>query len=99
MYFVQKIVENVEIFVENNNFPSLMLECEPSIFYPLVLHINRVGTLSFLFQVRVNIIAGINLAGLLLICIVIHGGMAIKVCISNCKIDFFDRAYYNMKNA
>jgi hypothetical protein len=25
MYFVQKIVENVEIFVENNNFPSLML--------------------------------------------------------------------------
>jgi hypothetical protein len=24
MYFVQEIVENVEIFVENNNFPSLM---------------------------------------------------------------------------
>jgi hypothetical protein len=37
--------------------------------------------------VGVNII-GINLVGLLLICIVIHGGMAIKVCASNCKIDF-----------
>jgi hypothetical protein len=25
MYFVQKNVENVEIFVQNNNFPSLMI--------------------------------------------------------------------------
>jgi hypothetical protein len=24
IYFVQKFVENVEIFVENNSFPSLM---------------------------------------------------------------------------
>jgi hypothetical protein len=38
--------------------------------------------------VRVDIHAGVNLACLLLICIVIHGGIAIKVCISNCKIDF-----------
>jgi hypothetical protein len=47
------------------------------------------GNFSFLLQVRVDIIAGINLAGLLLICIVIHGArMVIKMCVSNCKIDF-----------
>jgi hypothetical protein len=68
-------------------------------FYPLILHSKRVGQLSFLFRVRVNIIAGINLVGLLLIRVVIHGGMAIKVCISNCKIDFCQGAYYNAKNA
>jgi hypothetical protein len=56
-------------------------------FYPLALHSKRVGQLSFLFWVRVNIIAGI-----------IHGGMAIKVCISNGNNDFWG-AYYNMKNA
>jgi hypothetical protein len=67
-------------------------------FYPLVLHSKRVGQLSFLFWVRVSIIAGINLVGLLLICVVIHGGMAIKVCISDFKIDFCQGGYYNMKN-
>jgi hypothetical protein len=56
-------------------------------FYPLVLHSKRVGKLSFLFWVRVDSNAGINLVGLLLH-VVIHGGIAIKVCISNCKIDF-----------
>jgi hypothetical protein len=68
-------------------------------FYPLVLHSKRVGQLSLLFQVRVNIIAGINLAGLLLIRIVIHGGMAIKVCISSCKIDFCQGGQLQHKNA
>jgi hypothetical protein len=48
--------------------------------------------------VRVNIITGINLVGLLLICVVIHGArMAIKVCVSNCKIDFCNGADYDTK--
>ncbi len=68
-------------------------------FFPLILHSKRVGQLSFLFQVRVNTITGINLVCLLLIHVVIHGGMAIKVCISSCKIDFCWGAYYNTKNA
>jgi hypothetical protein len=66
--------------------------------YPLVFHIKRVRNFSFLLWVRVNIIAGINLVGLLLICVVIHGaGMAIKVCVSNYKIDFCNGADYDTK--
>jgi hypothetical protein len=66
-------------------------------FYPLILHIKRLRNFSFLFWVRVDIIAGINLAGLLLICIVIHGGMEIKVCVSNWKIDFMKNVSYGDK--
>jgi hypothetical protein len=36
--------------------------------------------------------------GLLLISVVIHGHMVLKVCVSNCKLNFAKGAYYDMKN-
>jgi hypothetical protein len=45
----------------------------------------------------VVIIIGMDLAGLICICIFIHGHMVLKVCRSNCKTDLAKGAYYKTK--